>query len=672
MVWLSMKEAAKLWGYAENTVGKKARSGECKYRYLPSSTGQGGKRMEILLESLPEQVQKAYHNQVNGDSQFVINTDYTSTKAQKEKGELRDTVIEEFKQFRKEMIKGGMKRETEIKDAFVEKWNREHPEFKFTRKTLYDWLKKKKKNQSLIDKRGGYNRGQSSIPRYYQKYFLDFYLQQSKPPFDVCFRLTQAEANKNGDIIPGKKAFRNLLKNTNDAIIARAREGKKYFEDNFMPTIQRDYSNLLPNDFWVADHHLWDVFVRVPDGKGGWKPVRPWGSYWMDMRTRKVMSVFIREESPNSDIVLLSFGIAVKKYGIPRKIYLDNGKDYKARDLFYPQGHISKQDKQSLDITQKGLAEDELKKSCRSLASRLQMDVTYAIAYNARSKPIERLFNTLENGLGKLYPSYAGSNAKNRPEDLKDLDIMKMATLEEFIEQHNFYIEKIYNNSPHSGDSMDNKSPDYWYENLEFEQITMPKESLYFTLMRTSRPLKIGKEGIRFNKELYMSAENDDYVHKEVFVRYNPTELEDIQVYDMDENFLFTAKRREKYGFELADEDYEKANREKKLARSAMLNGYEPNPKVRSTENIGRCLEDYANSIEQIEVSEPKVVKPIRNEKIEEAVRRYHSTSLDRNYEDVLKASQKIKKEANDRQKGFAEKFRQDMLDRANATAKHA
>lgn len=672
MAWLSVKEAAELLGYEESTVRKKTKNGEYAYRYIPSSTGRGGRKMEISLESLPEQAQKAYHNQVNGDSQFVVNTDYASTKAQKEKGDLRDTAITEFKQFRKEMIKGGMKSETEIKDAFVEKWNREHPEFKFTRKTLYDWLKKKKRNQSLTDKRGGYNRGQSSIPKYYQKYFLDLYLQQSKPPFEICFRLTQAEANKNGDNIPGKKAFRNLLKNTNEAVIALAREGKKYFEDNFMPTIQRDYSDLFPNDIWVADHHLWDVFVRVPDGKGGWKPVRPWGSYWMDMRTRKVMSAFIREESPNSDIVLLSFGIAVEKYGIPKCIYMDNGKDYKARDLFYPDGYILKQDKQSLNTARNGMPEEEVQKSCISLARHLQMDSVYAIPRNARAKPIERLFNTLENGLGKLYPSYAGSNAKNRPEDLKDLDIMEMVTMEEFIKQHNIYIEKIYNNSPHSGDSMDNKSPNHWYENLEFAKRTMPEEVLYFAFMRTAGPLKIGKEGIGFNKELYMNTKNQNYIEKKVFIRYNPTELGRVFVYDMDLNFLFIAPRREKYGFELTDEDYERANREKKLARNAMLNGYKPNPGVRSTEAIGKRLEDYADSIEQTEVSEPKIVEVIRNEKMEDAVRRFHSTSLDRNYEDVLKASQKIKKDSNDRQKGFADKFRKDMIDRANATAKHA
>lgn len=675
MIWLSTKEAAKLLDYEESTVRKNAKKDEYTYQYIPSSAGQGGKQMEILLESLPEQYQIDYHNKNgNGECQTVVNTDYTYTKSQRKKGELRAEAIAEFRQFKNEMIKGGMKKETEIKDAFVEKWNREHPEFRRSRKTLYDWLKKTKKGkvEKLIDKRGGHNRGKSSIPEYYKEYFLDLYLQETEPTFASCFRLTQVEANTKGESIPGKKAFHNLIKNMDESVIARWRKGKKYFEDHFMPTSQRDYSPLNPNDRWVSDHHLWDVFVRIPDNKGGWKAARPWGSYWMDMRTRKVVSSFIRVESPNSDIVLLSFGIAVEKYGIPNKVYLDNGKDYKARDLFFPEGHMSKQDLKNKEIVEDGMKKEEFKKSYNSLAANLKMDSIYAIPFNARAKPIERLFNTIENDFGKFYPSYAGNNAKNRPENLKDLDIMDMITLEKFIEQHTVYIEEIYNNSPHSGDSMDNKSPNYWYSNIDFTKRIMSSEALYFTLMRTTRPRKIQKEGITFNKELYINMEFQNYVGIEVFARYNPTKPEIIYIFDLNENFLFIATRRKKYGFELTPEDYEQMNREKKIARNALLNGYKPNSEVRSTEAIGKRLDDYSNSIEKADISTPKVIEVLRNEQIEETVRRYHSSSIDKNYEDVLKANEKINKASNDKQKQLINQFKQDMIDLSNATAKQA
>ena len=46
-----------------------------------------------------------------------------------------------------------------------------------------------------------------------------------------------------------------------------------------------------------------------------------------------MMSSIIRTESPNSDVVLCSFGLGVEHFEIPNGVRLDNGKDYKARDM---------------------------------------------------------------------------------------------------------------------------------------------------------------------------------------------------------------------------------------------------------------------------------------------------------------------------------------------------
>ena len=531
MAWLATKEAAELLGYSERAIRNKAKNGEYVYRYIPSSTGRGGRKMEISMESLPEQVQKAYHNQTNGDSQFVVNTDYTSTNAQKKKGELRALAVSEYRKFEKKAIKGGMTRKGDIRAAFVNQWNKEHGDFQLTSKSLYDWQKKSKSGQveKLTDKRGGYNRGQSSIPKDYMELFDSLYLQQTKPSIESCFRDVQMEANRNGDVIPGIKAFRNYVRNMDKAMCIRAREGQKAFDDKCMPYIERDYSLLHPNQFWVSDHHLWDIFVRVPDNKGGWKLERPWGSYWMDMRTRKIMSSIIRTESPNSDVVLCSFGLGVEHFGIPNGVRLDNGKDYKARDMFYPEGHYI-------------VSEDDERKIFRSLASNLQIDVTYAIPYNAKAKPIERVFNTFEEQLGKKYPSYAGSNAKQRPEDLKELDIMDVITLEEFIEHHNRYVYEIYNNAKHSGDAMGGKSPNQAYADIPFTIRRASKEVLYFSLMRVKGQRTVQRNGITFKGIHFYNDNCINYIGQKVTARYDPTKPEILYVFDVNENFLFVAE----------------------------------------------------------------------------------------------------------------------------------
>lgn len=652
MIWLSTKEAAELLGYEQSTIRKKAKNGEYIHRYIPSATGQGGKKLEILLESLPEQAQKAYHNK-NSECQTVFNTDYTSTKDQRKKGEWRALAVTEYRKFLKQSIKGGMTKKTEIMDLFVQQWNGGH-DFQISKKSLYDWMKKSKSGQveKLIDKRGGYNRGQSTIPEYYRKMFESIYLQQTKPSIESCFKEVRLEASLKGDYLPGIKAFRNYVKNMNYSTVVRAREGQKAFDDKCMPYIERDYSLLHPNQFWVSDHHLWDIFVRVPDNKGGWKLERPWGSYWMDMRTRKIMSSIIRTESPNSDVVLCSFGLGVEHFGIPNGVRLDNGKDYKARDLFYPEGHYI-------------VSEEDEKKIFSSLAANLQIEVTYAIPYNAKAKPIERVFNTFEEQLGKKYPSYAGSNAKKRPEDLKNLKIMNVITLEDFIAQHNQYVYEIYNESSHSGDAMYGRSPNQVYADEPFTIRRASKEVLYFSLMRVKGLREVQRNGITFNGVSFYDEDCINHLHEKVIAKYDPTKPEILYIFDTNENFLFVAEELQKKGWNLTEEDYQMENRRKKVAKQKALNSYTADNVVRSTEAIGERLKRQAESMERTEIAKPKTVEIVRNEKIEENIRRISMSDMERNYEDILKQNKARKKAVSDRQKELADKFKKKMLDRA-------
>lgn len=652
MIWLSTKEAAELLSYSDRTVRNKVKNGEYTHHYMPSAAGQGGKKIEILLESLPEQAQKAYLNK-NGACQIVYNTDHTSTKEQRKKGEWRSLAVTEYRKFLKSSIKEGMTKKTEIMDLFVQQWNSEH-DFQISKKSLYDWMKKSKSGQveKLIDKRGGYNRGQSTIPEYYRKMFESIYLQQTKPSIESCFKEVRLEASLKGDYLPGIKAFRNYVKNMNYSTVVRAREGQKAFDDKCMPYIERDYSLLHPNQFWVSDHHLWDIFVRVPDNKGGWKLERPWGSYWMDMRTRKIMSSIIRTESPNSDVVLCSFGLGVEHFGIPNGVRLDNGKDYKARDLFYPEGHYI-------------VSEEDEKKIFSSLAANLQIEVTYAIPYNAKAKPIERVFNTFEEQLGKKYPSYAGSNAKKRPEDLKNLKIMNVITLEEFIAQHNQYVYEIYNESSHSGDAMYGRSPNQVYADEPFTIRRASKEVLYFSLMRVKGLREVQRNGITFNGVSFYDEDCINHLHEKVIAKYDPTKPEILYIFDTNENFLFVAEELQKKGWNLTEEDYQMENHRKKVAKQKALNSYTADNVVRSTEAIGERLKHQSESMERTAIAKPKTVEIVRNDKIEENIRRISMSDMERNYEDILKQNKARKKAVSDRQKELADKFKKKMLDRA-------
>lgn len=130
--------------------------------------------------------------------------------------------------------------------------------------------------------------------------------------------------------------------------------------------------------------------------------------------------------------------VSAWKLSVPPPVLLDNGRDYKAKDAFNTQ----------------------CEEVINSLAANLQLDTVYAIPYSTKANPTERTF---EQQFGKLHPTYAGNNAKARPESLQALDIMDYPTLNEFIAIHNQYVYEVYNESPHGGSYMHGKSPNQMY-----------------------------------------------------------------------------------------------------------------------------------------------------------------------------------------------------------------
>lgn len=653
MTWLSVSAVSELMAVSERAVRRKATQeetfGRTGYRYV--SGANGGKRLEILLEALPAEVQTAYRNQHGGFSAPITNQEQY-TLSQRQKGELRAQAVNQYSRYRREQRRAGQTKETEIMQSFVEQWNAQHPDFTFTTKTLYEWRRKSKAGDpdKLVDKRGGYNRGKSSIPLEMLDYFKHLYLQESKPSIANCFRLTQYEADRRGVVIPGIRAFELAAGSFPAPIVALYREGGKYFSDRYMPYTERDYDELAPNDRWVSDHHLWDVFVRVPDGEGSWKAVRPWGTYWMDMRTRKVVASIVRNGDPNSDVVVCSFGIGVETFGIPRSVLLDNGRDYKAKDVF------NTQCEEVID----------------SLAVNLQLDTVYAIPYNAKAKPIERTFDTFEQQFGKLHPTYAGSNAKARPESLQTLDIMDYPTLDEFIAMHDQYVYEVYNESPHSGSYMHGKSPNQMYATLPFSVRRVAKEVLYFSLMRVKGKRIVQRNGITFNGIHYYNDDVINYIGKPVYARYNPKEPDILYVFDEHQNYLFSASAIVKMGFAPTAADYERENARRKKARHAALDGYKPDKSVKTVQGIQTLVASEAAAQQKAPEVTPTVTELVRNPQLEETARRVAMSDAERQYQDAVAKQQETKQAQDAQKKRYADIFKQSCAERCQQPRKAA
>ena len=71
-------------------------------------------------------------------------------------------------------------------------------------------------------------------------------------------------------------------------------------------------------------------------------------------------------------------------------------------------------------------------------------------------------------------------------------------------------------------------------------------------------------------------------------------------------------------------------------------------------------------------VAKPKTIEVVRNEKIEENIKRISMSDAERNYEDVLARNAARREQVSSKQKALADKFKQNMLNRAMTTAKQA
>lgn len=520
MTWLSTEQAAKLEGCSERTLRRNKE--RYKLRLVNGAGGERGTRYEFLLESLSASAQARYHGEQEEKSANIL---LALTDAQRDVVFLKLAAVEAYQEFKETYPKA------DKLHAFLAQYNEQHSDKPLTKRQLNHWEKLYNRDgiAGLVDRRGGYNRGQSSIQEDERQVFLAYWLQEKGtksggPSAASCYRLTQ-------QLFPDRQlasisTFKRLTRSVPEPTKILARKGEKAFNDKCMPYIPMDYTKLHTNQQWVADDHVFDVLVRFPDGHVG----RPWITGWEDRRSRYIVGYLMSDHDPNSNDILDAFARAVSACGIPEGVLLDNGKNYTVKDLF------------NRDFTM-------------SLANQMALSVTNAIKFNAKAKHIERFFNTLEYSYMIHLDSYIGADPKRRPERLQTInDKLKDKAIPygEFIEYVDYAIEK-YNNSPHSGMGMSGATPyQAFIDNITVGNITYPIRtadpvllSMYFK--RTSKLLKVGRNGVRVPElELYYDAnELFPYQGQQVYARYNTDDIRQIYIISESGKFICMAESAE-------------------------------------------------------------------------------------------------------------------------------
>ena len=462
----------------------------------------------------------------------VKNTEQLETMSPEEREEciFWEKVVKEWQKYRN---MEGVKSKSDVDELFITKMKLECPDIDIS----YDILRRKynslKNNdlRGLVDKRGKAKRGSTKIDEEVWQVFLSFYLDQAKHPIAKCLKYTKLYLKENGkedliDNIPAYCTFTRHIKNDiSDAMKTLGRDGEKAFDDRCAPYIKRTYDDMESNDYWIGDNHTIDVIV----GDSG-KTMRLYLTAFMDARSGIITCIYLTD-NPSSQASIYSLRRGIKNYGIPKNVYLDNGREFLTFD-FGGLGHRAKKNDNRYDPP--------------PILERLGIHMVNALVRNAKAKVIERRFLDFKNSISKLFATYTGGNVVEKPEILKiELKNGNIPDKQEFIKEIEELIENYLNYEEYNGAVEADRGMrkiDVYNKNLH-TKITATDEQLNLMMLRSTRPQKVTRRGVHlnvagtridyFNNELIMQLLN-----KQVYLRYDPDDLSKVRVYDLEDRYI--------------------------------------------------------------------------------------------------------------------------------------
>ena len=454
--------------------------------------------------------------------------------------------LKEWQQYRSKYP--GSKAEAD--DMFIALCAKTDPEHRLSVDMLYRRQRALDENDldGLVNKRGKNRKGKSTITDPMRQAFLYYYLDQSQHPIKKCYEYMKLWAQQEAPYlvadIPSYTTFYRMVQNDiPEPIKILGREGEKAFDDRCAPYIQRIYSEMASNEWWIADNHTFDVITQGDNGQRH----RLYLTAFFDARSGIFTGCYVTT-APSSQATLIALRKGILKYGIPENIYVDNGREFLTFDIG-GLGHRKKKPKDGQERFEPP-----------PVFERLGIKMTNAIVRNAKAKIIERRFRDVKDHLSRLFDTYTGGNVLEKPERLKGVlkngEIPLDSTFTEAVEE---LLDWYFNQQPYGGEVVaDRGKPrqQVYNENLYTKRVA-GAEDLNLMLMRSARPQKVGRLGVRLPIAGYnISYWDDDFIMqmqgKQVYLRYDPDDLREVRVYDLQDRFICTLPARDdvicKYG----------------------------------------------------------------------------------------------------------------------------
>lgn len=544
-IMLSVEEYASLRGCTARYIRRLCDKDMLDYRVLTGVRGRGGKEYQIPLASLSDEEVKRYlrkkkkeeivrgPNRPVPDPKKIINLNYEQlTEEEREQLNQKNKILDGWLIYRQEERLRGKSLE-EADENYVRITQLQYPELKLSTRTIRRWdkLRREQGETALVDSRGKHTNHQQKMTEEIFETFQYYYLDESRKSATLCMELTALELKKEGveAELPSERTFQRWVDEKIPVpVLQYFRFGEKACKDKCLPYIHRSYEDLYSNDIWVCDNHTFDVIVQKDE-----KPLRVYLTAFLDVRSRKFVGFHVTL-NPSSDATLYALRRGIERYGIPKRILADNGREFLTFDIG-GRGFRKKSKNAEQDPT--------------NIMERLGIDFHTALVRNARAKIIERTFRTVKEEFSRLFEAYTGGNIMERPERLKYIakDLDKLTVLEDFETFVEQYLEGWYNYRSNDGIGMRGMTPNQVYKKYLVEQRTATADVLNLMMLRSTRLQKVHRGQVKltfYGKDIYFIApELMDHVGEQVYVRYNPKDLKMVRIYDSEDRFLVEAEQ---------------------------------------------------------------------------------------------------------------------------------
>lgn len=255
--------------------------------------------------------------------------------------------------------------------------------------------------------------GKVEIPVEAWDIFKSDYLRLEAPTATSCYERLMRIAKVRGWSLPSLKTFeRRIRAEISPGALIMARQGMEAF-DKVYPAQERDRSVFHALEAVNADGHVFDVFARWPDGT----VARPIMVGVQDLYSGKLLGYRVGA-TESSDLARFAFRSVIEEFGIPSKVWLDNGRAFAGKML--TGGAPNRYRFKVKPDDPVGLLTD------------LGCEIHWTTPYHGQAKPIERAWRDLCDRVAK-HPAFAGAYTGNRPDAKPENYGSKAVRLEDFV-----------------------------------------------------------------------------------------------------------------------------------------------------------------------------------------------------------------------------------------------